>query len=213
MTATVLYDYWRSSASYRVRIGLNLAGIAWRAVPVDLTRDEHTSPEHLTRNPQGRVPVLDIDGLRLTQSLAILDYLERSRGLRLLPGDPAQRAAAMALAHAIAVDIHPVCNLSVARFASDLSGGRDDMPGAWMRRFIRPGLQAVEAMLAGFEQAPWCCGDTPGLADICLMPQLYNARRWQVEIADLPRILAVEAACTDHPAFVAAYPDAVNPDK
>lgn len=211
MSETVLYDYRRSSASYRVRIGLNLAGIAWRAVPVDLTRGEHKSPEHLARNPQGLVPVLDIDGLRLTQSLAILDYLDHSRGLSLLPEDRGARAAALALAHAIAVDIHPVCNLSVARFASDLSGGRDDMPGAWMRRFIRPGLQAFEAMLAGFEQAPWCCGATPGLADICLIPQLYNARRWQVDLSELPRLLAVDAAGADHPAFAAACPDAVRP--
>lgn len=211
MTGTVLYDYWRSSASYRVRIGLNLAGIAYRAVPVDLTKGEHKSPAHLARNPQGLVPVLDIDGLRLTQSLAILDYLDSTRGVTLLPKDPGARATAMALAHAIAIDIHPVCNLSVARFATELAGGRVGMPGDWMRQFIRPGLQAFEAMLAGLDQAPYCCGDKPGLADICLIPQLYNARRWEVDIADLPRLLSVETACADHPAFAAAHPDAVNP--
>ncbi|MFV0513713.1 MAG: maleylacetoacetate isomerase [Jhaorihella sp.] len=211
MTGAVLYDYWRSSASYRVRIGLNLAGIAYRAVPVDLTKGEHKSPEHLARNPQGLVPVLEVDGLRLTQSLAILDYLESSRGLKLLPGESGARARVLALAHAIAIDIHPVCNLSVARFAGELAGGRGDMPGDWMRRFIRPGLQAFEQMLGGFAQSPYCTGERPGLADICLIPQIYNARRWKVEIDDLPRLLSVEAACADHPAFAAAHPDAVGP--
>lgn len=211
MSGAVLYDYWRSSASYRVRIGLNLAGIAYRAVPVDLTKGEHKSPAHLARNPQGLVPVLDIDGLRLTQSLAILDYLESTRGLTLLPRDAGARARVLALAHAIAIDIHPVCNLSVARHASELAGGRGDMPGDWMRRFIRPGLQAFEQMLGGFAQAPFCAGERPGLADICLIPQIYNARRWGAEIDDLPRICAVEAACKDRPEFAKAHPDAVNP--
>jgi maleylacetoacetate isomerase len=211
MSGAVLYDYWRSSASYRVRIGLNLAGIAYRAVPVDLTTGEHRGADHLARNPQGLVPVLDIDGLRLTQSLAILDYLECSRGLNLLPKEPGPRARAMALAHAIAVDIHPVCNLSVSRFATELSGGRDSMPGEWMRRFIRPGLQAFETLLSGFDQAPYCCGDSPGLADICLMPQLYNARRWEADFSDLPRVLAVESACAEHPDFAAAHPDRCKP--
>ncbi|MCE8525039.1 maleylacetoacetate isomerase [Ruegeria pomeroyi] len=207
MTETILYDYWRSSASYRLRIALNLAGISYTAVPVDLVKGEHRSEEHLARNPQGLVPVLEIDGLRLTQSLAMLDYLDQTRGLGLVPADPAGRAQVQALAQAIAVDIHPVCNLKVARHATDLSGGAEDMPGAWMRHFIRPGLQAFETMLAGFEQSPYCCGDAPGLADICLMPQIYNARRWEVDISDLPRLLSVEAACAKHPAFAAAHPD------
>ena len=206
-----LYDYWRSSAAYRLRITLNHLGLDYTAVPVDLTTGEHRGADHLARNPQGLVPVLDIDGLRLTQSLAILDYLECSRGLTLLPKEPGPRAAAMALAHAIAIDIHPVCNLSVARFAAELSGGRDTMPGEWMRRFIRPGLEAFETLLSGFDQAPYCCGNTPGLADICLIPQLYNARRWEADISDLSRILAVESACAEHPDFAAAHPDRCKP--
>ncbi|WP_170392281.1 maleylacetoacetate isomerase [Ruegeria arenilitoris] len=211
MSDVVLYDYWRSSASYRVRIALNLAGIAYRAQTVDLVKGEQTAPAHLARNPQGFVPVLEIDGVQLTQSLAILDYLDRTRGLNLLPDEPLARARAQALAHAIAVDLHPVCNLKVARHATQLSGGKGNMPGHWMRHFIRPGLLAFEAMLDGFEQAPYCTGSAPGLADLCLIPQVYNARRWQVDLSDMPRILAVEAACADLPAFAAAHPDAHAP--
>ena len=212
MGETVLFDYWRSSASYRLRIALNLGGIPYRAVSVDLTRGEQKSPEHLARNPQGFVPVLDIDGLRLTQSLAILQYLDTTRDLGLLPADPAARAQVQALAFSIAVDIHPVCNLQVAAYAAKLTDNRTGVREEWMTRFIRPGLEAFETLLGGFDQSPYCCGDTPGLADICLMPQLYNARRWEVGFADLPRIVGAEAACADNPAFAAAHPDAVRPD-
>lgn len=211
MGEVVLYDYWRSSASYRVRIALNLAGIAYRAVQVDLRVGEQTSATHLARNPQGLVPVLEIDGLRLTQSLAIIDYLDQTRGLGLLPAEAAQRAAALALAQSIAVDVHPVCNLSVAQFATKLSAGADNMPEAWMRHFIRPGLQAFEALLTNFEQAPYCTSTRPGLADLCLVPQLYNARRYGVDLSGLPCCLSVDAACADHPAFAAAHPDAQSP--
>ncbi len=208
----VLYDYWRSSASYRVRIALNLAGIAYDRVPVDLVAGAQRSDAHLARNPQGFVPVLDIDGVRLTQSLAILDYLDRTRNLNLLPPDPVERAKAQALAHAIAVDLHPVCNLSVAKHATALAGEAADMPGDWMRHFIRPGLLAFETMLGAFQQAPFCTGTAPGLADLCLIPQVYNARRWQVGLSDMPRIMSVEAASAEHPAFAAAHPDAVAPE-
>ncbi|KIC39915.1 maleylacetoacetate isomerase [Ruegeria sp. ANG-R] len=207
MSDVVLFDYWRSSASYRVRIALNLAGITYRPVAVDLVNGAHRTPDHLARNPQGLVPVLDIDGVRLTQSLAILDYLDETRDLGLLPQDPKARAAARALAHSIAVDIHPVCNLSVAKHATTLSNGAGEMLGDWMRHFIRPGLLAFETLLGNFEQSPFCTGDTPGLADICLIPQLYNARRWEVDLSDMPRLTAVEAVCAEHSAFAAAHPD------
>lgn len=211
MTETILYDYWRSSASYRVRIALNLAGIAYRAVSVDLRSAAHKSDQHLGRNPQGLVPVLEIDGHQLTQSLAIIEYLDQTRKIGLLPTDPATRAKAQALTHCIAIDIHPVCNLSVARHATRLSGDAEGMPDAWMKRFIRPGLLAFEALLGSFEQAPFCTGSQPGLADLCLIPQLYNARVWQVDLSNLPRLLSVETACTKHPAFAAAHPDRHEP--
>lgn len=211
MSEVTLFDFWRSSASYRLRIALNLAGIAYRSVPIDLPTGVHKTPEHVARNPQGFVPVLDIDGLRLTQSLAILSYLDKTRGLGLLPEDPAERVRVEALAHSIAVDIHPVCNLQVAAYAVEVTG-RDEMRAEWMRRFIRPGMVAFEALLSAFPERAFCCGDQPGLADICLMPQVYNARRWGAQIDDLPRTMAAVGSCEAHPAFVAAYPDAVKPE-
>ncbi len=208
MSATVLYDYWRSSASYRVRIALNLAGIDWQSVPVDLVAGDHRSAEHLARNPQGLVPVLQIDGHSLTQSLAILHYLDSTRDLGLLPTDPLQRARVEALAHSVAIDVHPVCNLSVVKHAT---AGEEPARTEWMQHFIRPGLAAFEALLAGFEQAPYCTGNTPSLADICLMPQLYNAERWGADFSGCPRIIQAAEACHKHPAFMAAHPDAMQP--
>jgi maleylacetoacetate isomerase len=203
MSKVVLWDYPKSSASYRVRIALSLAGIAYDIETVNLLEGAHRSPDHLERNPQGFVPVLDIDGHRLTQSLAILEYLDGTRGLGLLSNDPAQRAKAQALAYAIAVDLHPVCNLSVAAHATS---GQDPARTEWMRHFIKPGLAAFEALLSGFDQTPFATGDTVGLADICLIPQLYNANRWGVDYSDCPRISAVETACKDIAAFKAANP-------
>ncbi|MCW8843107.1 MAG: maleylacetoacetate isomerase [Rhodobacteraceae bacterium] len=211
MTDTILHDYWRSSASYRVRIALNLAGIDYRAVPVDLVAGDHKSAAHTALNPQGLVPVLEIDGHIFTQSLAILDYLNDTRSLGLLPADPVQAAHVRALAHSVAVDVHPVCNLGVVGHVAHLLPDQPEAKAAWMRRFITPGLAAFEALLAGFEQAPFCCGDAPTLADICLMPQLYNARRWRADFSACRRILGVETACMRLPAFAAAHPDAVHP--
>ncbi|WP_227287329.1 maleylacetoacetate isomerase [Boseongicola sp. H5] len=208
MSETLLYDYPRSSASYRVRIALNLAGITYRTVRVDLLAKQHKSDEHLARNPQGLVPVLQIDGHRLTQSLAIFDYLDQTRDLGFLPKEPAARAKAQALAHVLAVDVHPVCNLSVVTHAT---GGQDPARSDWMRHFIRPGLLAFEALLGDFTQAPFTIGPRPSLPDLCLIPQLYNADRWGVDYADCARIRAVRAACAAHPAFTAAAPDTTGP--
>ncbi|MEP0990864.1 MAG: maleylacetoacetate isomerase [Tateyamaria sp.] len=211
MTDTKLYDYWRSSASYRLRIALNLADIPYQAIPVDLVKGDHRAPQHLARNPQGLVPVLDIDGHQLTQSLAILDYLNDTRSMGLLPTDPVEAARVRALAHSVAVDVHPVCNLQVVAHVSRLMPEASSAKEDWMTHFIAPGLTAFEALLNNFEQTPYCAGSAPSLADICLMPQIYNARRWNVDVSDCPRILAVEAACADHPAFAAAHPEQVKP--
>lgn len=204
MNDIVLWDYPKSSASYRLRIALNLAGIKYQTKMVDLLAKDHQSADHITRNPQGFVPVLDIDGHRLTQSMAILEYLDATRSLGLLPSDPVARARQTALAHAIAVDLHPVCNLSVVGYAT---GGEEPARTNWMRHFITPRLAAFETLLEGFEQSPYCCGDSPSLADIVLMPQIYNANRWGADYTNCPRINMVEAACAAHPAFIAAHPD------
>ena len=199
-----LYDYWRSSASYRVRIALNLAGLDWRVVAVDLAGGAQRAGEHLARNPQGLVPVLEIDGHRFTQSLAIIEYLDETRGLGLLPADAPGRARVRALAHAVAMEIHPVCNLRVARYASDHSGGGITME-SWMQAFIAPGLAALEQMV---DDGDYCYRSSVTLADLCLVPQLYNARRWNIDLAPLPRLVRIGAHLGTLPAFKAAFPEA-----
>lgn len=209
MAEAVLWDYWRSSSAWRVRIGLNLAGIAWRGLPVDLVAGAQRGAAHLAANPQGLVPVLDIDGQRLTQSLAILEYLDEAHGAGFLPRDPAGRARVRALAMAVAMEIQPVCNLRVARWAAASSAGAITQE-AWMRHFIGAGLADLEAMLAATAGA-FCYGDRVTLADICLVPQVYNARRWGVDLEPLPRIAAIAARAEALPAFAAAHPDRVRP--
>ena len=210
MNTPVLYDYWRSSASYRVRIALNLAGIAYETVVINLPSGEHKAAAHLERNPQGFVPALEIDGLVLTQSLAIIEYLIETRGAALLPDDAADRARVRALAHAIAMDIHPVCNLSVVKRVLDLAHGDDAMRVDWMRHFISQGLEAFETLLDHPSTGKFCQGDRPGMADICLIPQIYNAERWGADISRLKRIQAIRKACDAVPAFVSAHPDRCN---
>lgn len=207
MPEPVLYDYWRSSAAYRVRIALNLLGLAYRSIPVDLTQGEQTQADNLARNPQGLVPTLDIDGIRLTQSLAILEYLDETRSACWLPKDPADRATVRAMAYAIAVDIHPVCNLRVARHAASLGLATED----WMQHFIALGLAGLEGLLQQHPHGRFSYGDTVTLADICLVPQIYNARRWGVDLTPTPRVAGIAKALDLLPAFQAAHPDRVKP--
>ncbi|SEM39364.1 maleylacetoacetate isomerase [Gemmobacter aquatilis] len=209
MAAVILHDYWRSSASYRLRIALNLLGLDYQRHSVDLLAGEQRSPAHLARNPQGLVPALELDGLMLTQSLAVLDYLEETRAAGFLPPDAAGRARVRALAHAIAMEIHPVCNLRVARHAVSL-GGAATLEG-WMQHFITLGLTGVEGLLASGDTGAFCHGDQVGMADICLVPQVYNAQRWGVDLATFPRLAAISARAAALPAFAAAHPDRVQP--
>ncbi len=212
MTRPVLHDYWRSSASYRVRIALNLKGIEYDSQQVNLLTGEHRSEVHRARNPQGLVPVLDIDGLRLTQSLAIIEYLDEIRPHPpLLPADPEGRARVRALAQAIAMEIHPICNVSVAAHVTELTGGGNETRTAWMRRFITRGLEAVEALLDHPATGRFCHGDAPGLGECCLIPQLYNARRWGIDFTVWPRITAISNVCVTLGAIGAAHPDAIGP--
>jgi len=207
MAKPVLYDYWRSSAAYRLRIGLGLLGLAHDSVPVDLTAGDQRGAAHLARNPQGLVPVLEIDGHSLTQSLAILEYLDETREAGWLPRDPLGRAQVRALAYAVAMDTHPVCNLRVARHAVSLGATME----GWMQHFIVLGLEGVEGLLRDRPPGRFCHGDTVSLADICLIPQVYNARRWAVELSPYPQVSAVTQALESLPAVQAAHPDRVKP--
>jgi maleylacetoacetate isomerase len=205
---TILHDYWRSSAAYRVRIGLNLLGLSYHADPVDLLAGDHRGTENLARNPQGLVPTLQIDGLVLTQSLAILEYLDETRRAGWLPQEAGQKARVRGLAYAVAMDIHPICNLHVVRHAVALGG---TTPEAWMQHFITTGFTGLEAMVAQDQTGRFAAGDAVSLADICLVPQVYNARRWGVDMAAFPRLAAIDAQLTALPAFAAAYPERVRP--
>lgn len=203
MADTVLYDYWRSSAAYRVRIAMNLLGVDYRSVAVDLVAGEQRGADNLARNPQGLVPTLEIDGASLTQSLAILEYLNETRSAGWLPGDAGERAVVRAMAYAVAVDLHPVCNLRVARHAVSLGATMD----GWMQHFIALGLEGLDGLLRRHAEGQFCFGNNVTLADICLVPQVYNAHRWGVDLSPVPRVAAIAEALGSLPAFVAAHPD------
>ena len=203
---TVLYDYWRSSAAYRVRIGLHVLGVRYRTIPVDLMAGAHKAPENLARNPQGLVPTLEIDRLCLTQSLAILEYLADTRGGGLLPGDAPGRARVRALAFAIAMEVAPVANLSVRTHVASLGGITAE---DWQRHYITKGLVAFEALLTDAATGTCCHGDHPTLPDLCLVPQIYNADRLGLDAKAWPRAARIGAYLATLPAFVAAHPDRV----
>jgi maleylacetoacetate isomerase len=208
----ILYDYWRSSASYRVRIALNLLGLEYETLPVNLLKNEHKDLDHLCRNPQGLVPAFAMDGHMMTQSLAIIEYLDEIYpDATFLPPEPVGRQRVRALSYAIAMEIHPVCNMGVISHVTRLLGGGEETRELWMRKFISEGLVAFENMLDHPGTGKFCHGDTPGMADFCLVPQVYNARRWGAEISDLKRINAIVERCETIEAFAAAHPDRVKP--
>jgi maleylacetoacetate isomerase len=207
MSPIILYDYFRSSAAYRVRIALNLKGVDYESRQVDLRADEQKSEEYRGLNPQGLVPMLEIDGHRLTQSLAIINYLDlRFPNQPLIPAAAAERAHVVAMALTVACDIHPLNNLRVLKYLKNELGHSQDEVDRWYAHWIREGLPSLEAMAAP-TAGKFLFGDAPTGADVCLIPQLYNARRFNVPIDDFPTLLRAEDNANKLEAFAAAHPD------
>ena len=205
-----LHGYWRSSAAYRVRIALNLKGLAYDQVTYDLRRKAEKADAYATLNPQKLVPALKTDsGAVLTQSLAILEWLEDAHPEpALLPESPTDRAHVRAMCNLIACDIHPVNNLRILNTLRDDFDASDAQVSQWISRWIGDGFDALEHLIGGGD---FCYGDAPTLADCCLAPQVYNAQRFKIDLAPWPKIRAVAEACDGVPAFYVARPD-LQPD-
>ena len=207
MARPVFYDYWRSSACYRVRIALKLKGVDYEARQIDLREDEQKSADYRALNPQGLVPMLEIDGQRLTQSLAIINYLDqRFANVPLIPAAAAERSHVVALAMTVACDIHPLNNLRVLKYLKNELGHSQDEVDAWYRHWVREGLAALEAMAAP-KAGKYLFGEGPTAADVCLVPQLYNARRFDVPLDDYPTLLRADENASKLEGFAAAHPD------
>ena len=203
----ILHGYWRSGTSYRTRIALNLKGVAYHQAGVDLRAGDQKSAAYLALNPQGLVPALEVEGQVLTQSPAILEWLEeRFPEPPLLPGSPDERAIVRAMAAIVACDVHPLNNLRILKALKGDFGADQAILDAWAGRWIKAGFEALETMIARHGGA-WAFGDAPTLADCCLIPQIYSARRFNTPLDAFPRIIAIETRAADHPAFIAAHPD------
>lgn len=207
MPRPILYDYYRSSAAYRVRIALHLKGIDYESRPVNLLAGEQKSDEFHRLSPLGLVPVLEIDGHRLTQSLAIINYLDlRFPSVPLIPAAAAERAHVVAMCLVIACDIHPLNNLRVLKYLKNELGHSEDEVDTWYAHWVREGLPALEAMAAP-KAGKFLFGNGPSAADVCLVPQLYNARRFNIAFDDCPTLLRAEENANKLEAFAAAHPD------
>jgi len=207
MSRPILYDYYRSSASYRVRIALNLKGVDYERRSIDLREGEQQSDEYRALNPQGLVPMLEVGDVRLTQSLAIMSWLEGKVPERpLLPQPLDDRAHVLALALTVACDIHPLNNLRVLKYLKNELGRPQEEVDGWYRHWISERLPALEAMAAP-RAGKYLFGDEVSWADVCLVPQLYNARRYDVPLDGLPTLLRAEENANRLDAFAAAHPD------
>jgi maleylacetoacetate isomerase len=207
MSRIIFYDYFRSSACYRVRIALNLKGVEYETRPVNLLESEQRSEAYRALNPQGLVPMLEIDGHRLTQSVAIINYLDiRYPVPPLIPAAAAERAHVVAMAMLVACDIHPLNNLRVLKYLKNELGHSQEEVDGWYAHWVVEGLTALEAMAAP-NAGKYLWGDQPTGADVCLIPQLYNARRFNVPLEGLPTLLRAEENANKLEAFAAAHPD------
>jgi maleylacetoacetate isomerase len=209
MTDTILYDFWRSSASYRVRIVLNLKGVPYDRIAISLIGDEQKAPDYVALNPQGFVPMLSIDGHELTQSLAIIDYLDaKYENPPMVSPDPAKRSKILAQALVIAADIHPVNNLRILRYLRDVMGQDQAAIDAWYRHWVVEGFTALEVMAP---ENGLFGGDMPNMADVCLVPQMYNARRLETPLDAFPKLVRIDAVLCTLDAFADAHPDKFQP--
>lgn len=204
-----LYDFWRSSSAYRVRIALNLKGVDYRGVEIDLVRGEQEEAAYRAVNPQGLVPALDVDGQVITQSLAIIEWLDSAfPEPPLLPSDPVERGRMLGLALTIAADVQPLQNQRVQKYLRREFAASEDQVIAWIHRWIGDGLASLEA------QAPddgFFGGNSPNIADIYLVPQMYNARRYELDLSPYPRLVRIDAACRALDSIAQAAPEAVKP--
>ena len=206
-----LHNYFRSSASFRVRIALNLKGLPYEYVPVHIAKGEHKKEGFAALSADNLVPVLEVDGRRLSQSLAIIEYLDETRPpVRLLPDDAYERAQVRALAQSIACEIHPLNNLRVLKYLTKTLEVGEEAKNTWYRHWVRDGLESFERQLLKAEPTGntslFCFGNTPGLADCCLVPQIFNARRFNTPLDGLPKTMAVFDACMKLGAFIQAQP-------
>lgn len=203
-----LYTYFRSSAAFRVRIALNLKGLEYQPAFVHLAKDEHRQPEYAAVNPQALVPTLEEGGRLLTQSLAILEYLEETHPQPpLLPQDPFARARVRSLAALIACEIHPLNNLRILRHLKNALGQSEEQVNGWYRHWVADGLAKLEAELRNPGNGRFCHGQTPTIADCCLVPQIFNAKRYQCELGPYPAVMRVFATCMQLDSFARAQPD------
>lgn len=213
MSDLSLYDYWRSSAAYRVRIALNLKGVKYDSLPVNIApgADEQRQDPYRTLNPQMRVPAIAFQDRIATQSMAILEWLEETHPEpALLPQDPWERMEVRAFADTIACDIHPINNLSVLATLKERFGADQDAIGEWYRSWIISGFTALETIALKHQGADFLFGDHPTLAEVCLVPQIYNARRFETDLSAFPKLVEVDAVCREIPAFKKAAPEHVK---